>query len=424
MANLSLPGPHNITRVVLENGITVLAYENFNAQSVVISGALQASAIHETPDKNGLAALTASALMRGTRKRDFSAIADSLESIGADLSLNAGMHRTSFFGKSLAEDLPVLIDVLADVTRRPTFPANQVERLRGEIITGLKIRMQDTRFRANRLFHETLYPADHPYHYSVRGTIETISSLSLDDLHTFHRHTFGPQGMIIVIVGAVSAAAAVEIVREHLADWRNPDQVPAGRIPDAPVISTSQRAFVPIPGKTQSDLVIGLPGPARLSPDFEAATIANSVLGQFGMMGRVGASVREDLGLAYYVYSSMDAGIGRGAWTVSAGVNPKNVELAAERIRDEIRRIASEPISPEELADNQSYFIGRLPLQLESNEGLASSILTMEIYNLGLDHLLNYRERMLAVTVEDVLAAASHYLDADRLVMAVAGPAD
>lgn len=424
MSSLSLPGPHNITRVTLDNGITVLAYENFNAQSVVITGTLRSSASQETPDKNGLAALTTSALMRGTTHRDFSTIADNLESIGADLSLGAGVHRTSFFGKALAEDLPTLIDLLADVTRNPAFPTGQVERLRGEILTGLKIRMQDTRFRANRLFHETLYPADHPYHYSVRGTIETITALSIDDLRAFHARTFGPDGMVIVIVGAVSAAAAVEIVRARFADWSNADQAPAGPIADAPEVPEARRAFVALPGKTQSDLVVGLPGPARLSPDFEAATLANSVLGQFGMMGRVGASVREELGLAYYAYSSMDAGAGRGAWSVAAGVNPKNVELAAERIRDEIRRISSEPISAEELDDNQSYFVGRLPLQLESNEGLASSIVTMEIYNLGLDHLLTYRDRVLAVTIDDVLAAARRYLDADRLVMAIAGPAD
>ncbi|MCS7072761.1 MAG: insulinase family protein, partial [Anaerolinea sp.] len=333
MSSRSLPGSHNITRVALENDITVLIYENFNAPSVVIMGALRASASHETPSITGLAALTTAALMRGTASRDFMTIADSLESIGADLSFSAGMHRTSFFGKALAEDLPVLIELLADVTRNPVFPDAQVERLRGEIITGLKIYMQDTRYQANRLFHETLYPETHPYHYSIRGTVETIAALSIDDLRAFHARTFGPTGMVIVIAGAVKAAHAIDTVRAHFADWRNPDQAPAAPIPDAPEILTGQRMFTHVPGKTQSDLVIGLPGPSRFSPDYDAASIANSVLGQFGMMGRVGATVREELGLAYYVYSSMDAGMGRGAWSVTAGVNPKNVDLATERIR-------------------------------------------------------------------------------------------
>ncbi|MFN8450898.1 MAG: insulinase family protein [Anaerolineae bacterium] len=170
----SLPGSHNITRVTLANGVTVLVYEKFDAQSVVIAGSVRAGSLYETPDQNGLASLTASALLRGGKKRDFNAINEALEDIGADLDFSGNVNTTGFSGKALAEDLPTLVDVLADVARHPTFPAAQVERLRGEIVTGLQYRSQDTRYRANRAFHEALYPAGHPYHYSSRGTVETV----------------------------------------------------------------------------------------------------------------------------------------------------------------------------------------------------------------------------------------------------------
>jgi len=419
----SLPGSHNIARAVLDNGITVLAYENFAAQSVVITGSLRGGSTFETPAHNGLASLTAAGLLRGTARRDFAAIADALESSGADLTISAGVHHASFFGKALAEDLTLLLDVLAESAQTPTFPTGQIERLRGEILTGLKIRQQDTRYRANRLFHETLYPADHPYHYAVRGTPETVAALTLDDVRGFHARVYGPQDMVIVIVGAVTADAAVAAVRERFGGWTNAEQAAPPPLPDAPTITQARRTFTPLAGKTQSDLMIGLPGPSRFSLDYQAANIANSVLGQFGMMGRVGASVREELGLAYYVYSSMDAGFGRGAWSVAAGVNPKNVDLAVDSIRAEIRRLTDEPISAADLDDNRSYFSGHLPLQLESNEGLASSILNLELYDLGLDYLIGYRDCLLALTVEQVQAAAQTYLNADRLVLAVAGPA-
>ena len=161
----SLPGPENITRVVLDNGITVLVYENFAAQSVVITGAVRSGSLYETPEKNGLAAMTASALLRGTQNRDFNTIHSELEEIGASLSFSGGVFNTSFFGHSLAEDLPTVADIMADALRNPTFPDKQVERLRGEIMTGLQIRYQDTRYRANRAFRENLYPEGHPYHY-------------------------------------------------------------------------------------------------------------------------------------------------------------------------------------------------------------------------------------------------------------------
>lgn len=422
MAARSLPGSHNIHRTVLENGIVVLVYENFNAQSVVMAGSVQAGSVFETPSQNGLAAMTASALMRGTQNRDFSQIASALEDIGADVGVSAGVHRASFFGKALAEDLNVIVDVLADVLRRPTFPAAQIERLRGETITGLRIRSQDTRYRANRAFNEALYPKEHPYHYGVRGTLETVSTLSVDDLIAYHNAHYGPHGMILCIVGAVKAQDALDIVRTHFADWSNPGQPTQPALPPVPRVPQSQRSVVALAGKTQADLVMGLPGPSRFSPDYHAAVLANSVLGQFGMMGRIGAAVREQLGLAYYAYSQLDAGMGPGPWSVIAGVNPANIDLAIEKIVVEIRRITSEPISDDDLADNVAYYTGHLPLQLESNEGVASSILNMEMYGLGLDYLATYRDTLMAVTKDDILSAARTYLDPERLVIGIAGP--
>lgn len=419
---VSLPGPETITRVVLDNGITVLVYENHAAQSVVINGSLTAGSLHEPPDKSGLAGMTAGALMRGTHTRDFDTLHAALEDIGADLDIGAGTHSAGFNGKALAEDLPVLLDILADSLRCPVFPPDQVERLRGEIITGLQYRQQDTRYRANRAFRETLYPASHPYHYSPRGTLQTVPGIAQVDLAAFHRQHYGPEGMKLVIVGAVRAAEAVDIVRERLGDWRNPDQSRKPALPALPPLAEIRREAVGVPGKTQSDIVMGVPGPARTAEDYRPAVLANSILGQFGMMGRIGSEVREKLGLAYYAYSSIEGGHGPGPWSVSAGVNPANIQLAVDSIVNEIRRLTAEPVSDDDLADNKSYFTGQLPLQLESNEGLAASLLNIETYDLGLDYLLTVRDKINALTKDDLLAAARRYWNPDAFVLAVAGP--
>jgi zinc protease len=422
MTTLSLPGAHNITRVELENGITVLAYENFAAQSVVITGSLEAGALHYEPYGTGIPSLTASALMRGTQSRDFGAFHAALEDIGADLNISAGVHSVGFNGKALAEDLPVLLDLLNDALRYPAFPAEPVERLRGEILTMLQYRQYDTGYRANRAFRQQTYPAAHPYHHTTRGTLETLPQVTLDDLHTFHRDHYGPRGMVLVIVGAVQAAEAVEMARARLGDWHNPAQPERRTLPSLDPIQQTRRVDTPIPGKSQSDLVIGVPGPSRRADDFRAATLANSVFGQFGMMGRIGDVVREQMGLAYYAYSSVEGGQGPGAWSVSAGVNPQNIERAIEAIRAEIARLIAEPVTEEELADNQAYFTGILPLQLESNEGLAGTLLNTETYDLGLDYLLTVRDKIRALTREDLLAAARHYWNPAALVISVAGP--
>ena len=422
MTTLSLPGAHNITRVELENGITVLAYENFAAQSVVICGSLEAGALHYTPYGTGIPSLTASALMRGTQSRDFGTFHAALEDIGADLNISAGVHNVNFNGKALAEDLPILIDLLNDAFRYPTFPAEPVERLRGEILTMLQYRQYDTGYRANRAFREQTYPAQHPYHHTTRGTLESLPQVTLDDLRAFHSTHYGPRGMVLVIVGAVAAAQAVEIARATLGDWQNPAQPTAPTLPPLATIREVRRVDTLVPGKSQSDLLIGVPGPARHDADYRAATLANSVFGQFGMMGRIGEVVREQMGLAYYAYSSLEGGQGPGAWSVNAGVNPQNVERAIEAIRAEIARLIAEPVTEEELADNQAYFTGILPLQLESNEGLAGTLLNIETYDLGLDYLLTVRDHIRALTREDLLAAARHYWKPDALVISVAGP--
>lgn len=420
MSNL-LPGPDTITRVILDNGITVLVYENFASQSVVIAGSLRLGSLLEPLEHNGLAALTVNALMRGTETRTFEQISAAMEDIGADLGLSAGVQRASFFGKSLAEDLPLLIDLLEDALRRPTFPAAQVERLRGEIITSLQIRQHDTRYRASRAFSETLYPADHIFHYSPRGSLHTLPLLTRDHLVEFHARHFHPAGMIIAVVGAVESAAAVETIRARFEGWRADHEPEPIHVPDISAPTEMQRVFVPVAGKSQSDIVIGTLGPARHDPDFKAAQLANNILGVFGMMGRIGQSVREDLGLAYYVYSQLEGGLSRAPWSIVAGVNPANVDLAIEQILNEVRRLVTEPVSAEDLADNQSYLVGNLPLQLESSEGIAGTLLNLETYQLGLDYLINYRDTIYALTRDDLLAAAQHYLNPDALVIAVAG---
>lgn len=418
----ALPNAHNIARETLPNGLTVLVYENHHTQSVVLSGSLHAGSIYEAPGRGGLAGLTAAALMRGTVGRDFGALHSQLEDIGADLGYSYGPHKVGFSGKALAEDLPLLVDLLADTLRAPAFPADGVERLRGERLTMLGYREQDTRWQAGRAFRENLYPAAHPYHHSSSGTLESLPTLTLDEIRDFHRRVYGPRDMILVIVGAVDAAAAIETVGRHLGDWSNPDQPNPPALPALDPPAEARRVHIPVSGKTQSDIVLGTLGPPRSAADFYAVRLANSVLGQFGMMGRIGDVVREREGLAYYAYSRVEGGYGPGPWSVVAGVNPANVERAVELCLGEIERITSEPVSAEDLDDNQAFFVGRMPLQLETNEGMAGTLHNIEAYGLGLNYLLQHADIIRALTADDLLAAARKYLHPDRLVIASAGP--
>jgi zinc protease len=227
---------------------------------------------------------------------------------------------------------------------------------------------------------------------------------------------------VIVVVGAVAPARVVEQVQQALGDWNHPDQAVA---PDLPVLAPlveRVRQHIPIAGKVQADLLMGTLGPRRASPDYLAASLGNNILGQFGMMGRIGDVVREQEGLAYHASTSLNGWITAGTWEVSAGLAPANLERAVELIFKEVRRFTAEPVTREELEDSQANYIGRLPLSLESNSGVANALLNLERFQLGLDYYKRYPGLVESVTPEQILEVARRYLHPETFAVVSAGP--
>ncbi len=415
------PGPATIRRTVLDNGITVLTYENFAVESFVLQGVVRAGALGHGRDKAGLADFTAEMLLRGTHRLSFEEIYEELESAGASLSFDSGYHTVGFSGDGLVEDLDLVLSLAAEALRYPTFPEEHLHKVRGEILTNLQIRANDTARMAGLTFREHLY-GDHPYGCSVLGYPDTIQSLTRDDMAALHATYYGPQGMIVTLVGAISHAEALARIAAVFGDWRNPQQQALPAAPPAARPAETVRVAVAMSDKTQSDIVLGLPGPLRSTPDFQAARLANVILGVFGMMGRLGESVREKQGLAYYCRSTLSSSLGPAPWSVATGVAPNKVEQAISSIQAEIRRMQQELVPTEELADSQAYLTGSVPVSLEANEGLASIIGDIELYGLGLDYLHHYAATINAITPAQIQAAAQKYFSADEVVIAVAGP--
>jgi zinc protease len=417
----SLPGPEDIHREVLSNGIVVLARANFNSPAVAIRGYVKSGSVLDPDEKLGLADFAASALMRGTARHSFDRIYDLLESSGASLGFDSGIDSTSFHGHALSEDLPLLLRLLSESLREPTFPPAEVEKLRHHLLTGLAIRAQDTADMADLVFDGLLFRG-HPYARPEDGNPKTVAGISRADLVRFHRQSFGPAGMVIAVVGAVDPKRAADAVRRAFGTWKKPRQAVLPVVGDPRRLRKTTKRHHTIADKSQADIIIGTNGPRRVSPDYLAASLGNSILGQFGMMGRIGKAVREQSGLAYYAYSQLSSGLGPGAWTVSAGVNPANVDKAIGIIVDELGRFVKRGVSAQELSDSQANFIGRLPLSLESNAGVATALLSIERYGLGLDYYKRYAQRVKRISRAEVLEAARKYIDPDRLVIASAGP--
>lgn len=417
----SIPGPDDITRYQLENGIILLCRDNYASPSVVINGYLGCGSMFDPDDRLGLSLFTSQALMRGTKYRSQHDIFDALESAGASLGFSTGVHSSTFGGRSLAEDLPLLLGMLSECLRFPDFPATQLELLRSQMLTSLAIRAQDTEQQASLAFEEILF-SGHPYGRPEDGYEHTVSAISRNDVHAFHQAYYGPRGMVIAVVGAVSPEQVLSEVNKNFQDWSSEHQQAGKDFPALARVGRNIRRHVSLEDKSQTDLVVGTLGPSRLSPDFLPASLGNRILGQFGMMGRIGESVRERAGLAYYAGSNLNTGPEGGSWEVNAGVSPENLNKTIALIEEELKRFLEEPVTDEEISDSVSNLIGMLPLSLESNGGVAGALVRLERFKLGLDYFHRYPALLKAITPEIILSMAQKYFDLDRLVITSAGP--
>lgn len=421
MQNGHYPNSKNVVRQELPNGIVILAYENFASPSIVIEGLVRAGALAEDRETAGLANFTASCLMHGTQKRTYDQIYEELEAVGAELGFSGDFHSSGFSAHGLVEDTALLLELLADSLRQPTFPEEQVAKVKGQILTGLQMRANDTGSMANLAFYELVY-AGHPYGRSATGYLETVTPLTSQELADFHARHYGPQGAIVTVVGAMPAAEAIARVTAVLGDWQNDKQQVVTAVADMPRPTRLVRSQINMPDKHQADIRLGLPGPRRSAPDYLDASLMNTILGVFGMMGRIGLNVREEQGLAYYAYSQLSGGLGPSPWAASAGVSTAAIEQTIASILDEVDRIQNEPVPADELADNQAYRTGSMPVALETNSGLADVLTDIEFYDLGLDYLVEFADKLWAITPERIQAAAQKYLSTEQIGVAVAGP--
>jgi zinc protease len=412
----------SIDRRDLPNGVVLLGHANPVSPAVVLRAMIRTGAVHDQPDRAGTARLTGSMLQRGTARHSFEELNELTDSQGVSIATDVGRQTTDVTVKCLVEDLDFGIGVLTEVIRQPTFPPEQLEKVRGELMTGLREADQDTRSVAERTFRELAYPEAHPFRRRVAGYQETVPRIAVSDLVAHHAQTFRPDLSTLAVAGGVEPSNAFERLARAFGDWSATGPAPSFAVPPAGPPSEAVTRTVELSGKSQADVVLGFPSIERTHPDYYALDVANLILGRLGLNGRIGANVRERQGLAYYSYSDLEGGLGPGAWAARAGINPANVERAVDAILSEIRGIRESPVTERELADAQNYLTGVMPLALESNDGVARTMLSIELYDLGLDFLDRYPGIIRGLTADDLLRAASKYLSADHFALAIARP--
>jgi zinc protease len=267
-----------------------------------------------------------------------------------------------------------------------------------------------------------LYPATHPYSRPGNGTIPTVERLTREDVLAFHQ-CYHPAVTALAVVGAVDVAAVIEALEQAFGGWEPRGSPPELDMPPAPRLCETRRCDITIPGTMQSDVIWAVPGPRRTDPDYYAASVANTILGRLGLGGRLGDTLRKQCGLAYHCASILDADIGPNPWMVIADVNPAGVTQLIDAIQHEILRFCSDGTDNQELRDAHAFMSGSLALGLETNDGIAAMLLTIEWFGLGLDYVARYPALVRSITAEQVVEVARAYLGQEHYVVAVAGPA-
>ncbi len=409
-------------RAELPNGIVVLGQPRPADPTVVVRVRLEAGAVSDPVDRGGLAAFTARMLPRGTARGSFEEFNQATDALGATVGVEAGRHFAEVAIRCLREDLPALLDLATDLLRRPTFPGEEIEKVRNQLLTAIREQDNETRAMADLALRRLVYPPSHPYARRPTGEAASIEAIGRDELVAFHAAHYGPQVMTVAVVGGIeNVGEVVDLLAARFGDWDAQASPPAAVAMPAPPGETV-RTTTSIPGKSQADLAVGFPTLPRSDPAYYPLEMANLILGRLGLMGRLGASVRDAQGLAYYVFSVLEPGRHGSLWVSRAGIDPSNVDRALASVVAEVRRLRDEPVTGEELDDAKSYMTGILPLALEANDGVAATLLNIEYYDLGLDYLDRYPGIINALSRDDLLAAVRSHLDPQRLAIGVAGP--
>ncbi|HEX2446242.1 MAG TPA: pitrilysin family protein [Vicinamibacterales bacterium] len=411
----------------LPNGAVALAQESPATPAVTINATMHVGSVDEPPTMLGLSYFTSRLIDRGAGELDADEIAEELEGRGVSLNIAATRHAISITATSLVEDFAAIVDIVSDIVCRPLFPEQQIELRRAEIITQLRQDEDNPAVRAVQALFTLLYSEDHPYGRPPKGTIASIERIDRDALVRFHRGCFSPASLVVAAVGAIDPHAAIDRVTRAFGSFAANGQPPFGQASGSAALSNvtgpSHRcvSVIPMMAKSQADIAYGFVTITRTDPSYYAWWVMNTILGQYGLGGRLGDNIRERQGMAYYAYSAFDPHVVPGPLMVRAGVDGANVDRAIAAIDEEIVRLATSGPEPREIEETQRYLIGSLPRMLETNGGIASFLQTAERFGLGADYDKRLPGLVGSVTREAVHAAAAS-LSPDRAAVAIAGP--
>ena len=409
----------------LPNGLQVIAVLHHEQPLVSMRLLVRAGSSSDPRDKLGTARLVASLLNQGvqaapgTTARSAEQLADAIDFIGGAMGAGAATDLTHVNMVVMKDSFETGMQMLSDIVRHPAFHPEEIDRQRQQMLSGLQVSVQDPEYIANAVFDRLVY-GFHPYGMPDSGTPETLAALGRDDLIAFHSRYFHPNNAILAVVGDVTAAEAFAMTKKVFGDWEKRD-LPADTFIDPPD-PTRRLVIVNKPDAVQTEVRVGHLGIPRGHPDYLAVNLAIRILGGEGS-NRLHQVLRTERGLTYSAQANMDALKVTGDFEAETNTRSEATGEVLRLIVDEFWRLQRERVGERELGDAKAYLTGSFPLTIETPDAIAMQVVNAVFYGLPLEELQNLRERVNAITVDDIQRVARAYLRPDRLSVVLVGNA-
>lgn len=411
-----IPQPYQTT---LDNGVKLIIFEDERVPLVSLRLAFDSGDIHDPIGWTGLTSAMTAMLTEGTENYTSVQLAEKIERLGASLNASSSDDFTIVSASALSLYRSDILDILAEVVLRPSFPENELDLYRRNTIEHLKFQRSQPPFLAGEQAARIIY-GDHPYS-TVSPKASDIEKLDRDDLLKFHRQSIIPNKATMIVVGDVRKDEFIDQLNQLLGDWQ-PAETRSSRFSDPPARTTRSLTIVDRPGSAQSNIVLTNLAIERTNPDYFPVLVMNQVLGA-GASSRVFMNLREEKGYTYGAYTRLSAK--RLAGDLEATAEVRN-DVTGDSLREffyELERIRDEKAGETELADAKSFLTGVFPIRAETQEGLTNLIVNQHLYGLADDYLQTYRENINAVTVEEVQRVAQTYVRPQEMAIVIVGDA-
>ncbi len=413
--SMSLP---EIQSFKLSNGLPVLLMEKHEVPLVQVNLLVNAGAVLNPKGKPGLASITSAMMDEGAGSRNALELADAIDFLGANISSSSGLHTSKISLRTPLSKLDPALELMADIAMHPTFPEEELERQRKQRLTTLIQWHDEARNIASVLYDRTLFGKSHPYGIPSIGSEKSLRKFKTQDLKEFHTKYFHSGNATLIVVGDVTPKSVVQKLENVFGQWTSGKKAKVS-LPSAKQIQKRTVYMVDKPGAAQSEIRIGRIGVARISDDYSAIVVMNTILGG-SFASRLNQNLREDKGYTYGARTSFGFRPEPGPFTASSAVQTDVTDKALVEFMKELNGIL-QPVTDDEMERARNFVALRFPARFQTVSGIANQLETLVIYNLSEDYFNQYTRQILSVSKADVQRVAQKYIVPDKMAFIIVG---